>query len=128
MHKDRKNTEDLPLFKKGKEIMEVVQKIIELIPDDNEHLQHTKSQMFSDAALLTVKIPGAESGGLYDIKMEAATIIRKATNDLMIQYHALEMFGFKELEYFNIVRELLEEYRLQFIDWVLNFDKWVNIL
>ena len=39
MHKDRKNTEDLPLFKKGKEIMEVVHEMIELIPDDNEHLQ-----------------------------------------------------------------------------------------
>lgn len=57
--------------------MEVVHEIIELIPDDYKPLQHTKSQMFSDAALLTGKIAGAESV-LYDIKMEAATIIRKA--------------------------------------------------
>jgi hypothetical protein len=38
--------------------------------------------MLSDAMLLTVKVAGAEAGGLYDIRMEAAAIIRKAARDL----------------------------------------------
>jgi hypothetical protein len=119
---------NLPIFKKGKEIFEVVHQISELIPDDNEILQHTKYQMLSDAALLSVKIAGAEGGGLYDIKMEAATIIRKAARDLMIQNHSLKSFGFKEHAYFNIVRDLIEEYRLLFIDWVNSFDQWDYII
>lgn len=119
-----REAENLPIFKKGEEILEVVSQIGDLIPEDNEQLQYIKGQMFGDAALLTVKIAGAEGGELYDIKMECAAIIRKAARDLMLTNHSLEMFGFEEVEYFDIVRDLIEEYRLLFIDWVAGFDKW----
>lgn len=114
---------NLAIFKKGEEILDVVRQIGQLIPEDSEELQDIKSAMYSDAALLTVKIAGAEGAGLYDIKMEAAAIIRKAARDLMVQNHGLEMFGFKEVHYFDIVRALIEEYRLLFIDWVAGFDQ-----
>lgn len=120
--------EKLPIFIKGKEIFEVVDQICKLIPEDNEMLQEIRSQMYSDAALLSVKVAGAEAGGLYDIKMENAAIIRKAARDLMVQNHSLKAFGFKEVEYFNIVRELIEEYRLLFIDWVAGFDQWEYVI
>jgi hypothetical protein len=120
--------ESLPIYRKGKEIFEVVEKIGQLIPEDNDHLQHIRGMMLSDAALLTVKVAGATAGGLYDIKMEAAAIIRKAAHDLMIQNHSLEMFGFEYVEYYNIVRKLIEEYRLLFIDWVAGFDRWDYVI
>lgn len=116
--------EDLPIYKKGKEMYEVVNKICELIPNDNEHLQFVRGNMLSDAAQLMVKVTGAEGGDLYDLRMEAAAIIRKAARDLKVSNHSLEMFGFEEVEYFDIVRDLLEEYRLLFIEWVESFDKW----
>ncbi|NEW84546.1 MAG: hypothetical protein GZ094_19570 [Mariniphaga sp.] len=119
---------ELPIYKKGWEIYEVVNQICELIPEDNEMLAHVKSIMLEDAMLLTVKVAGATAGQLYDIKMEAATIIRKAALDLMIQNHSLEMFGFEYVEYFQIVRNLLEEYRLLFIEWVAKFDQWNYII
>ena len=120
--------ENLPIYKKGEEIFQVVNQIAELIPDDDDHLQHIKGQMLGDAMLLTVKIAGAEGGDLYDLRMEAAAIIRKAARDLMVTNHSLEMFGFKEVEYFDIVRDLIEEYRLLFIDWVAGFDQWNYII
>jgi hypothetical protein len=104
----------LVLYKKGKEIYNVVSKIAEIIPEDNEYLQDVKSFMLSDAAQLAVKVSGAEGGGLYDLKMEAAAIIRKAARDLMVQKHSLTMFDFKDADYFEIVRNLIEEYRLLF--------------
>ena len=119
---------ELPIFKKGREIYEVVNQICELIPDDNEPLSHVKSIMLEDAMMLTVKVVGATAGQLYDIKMESATIIRKAARDLMIQNHSLEMFDFEYVEYFQLVRNLLEEYRLLFIDWVSGFDQWNYII
>ncbi|MCX6238123.1 MAG: hypothetical protein NTY07_11315 [Bacteroidia bacterium] len=119
---------DLPIYKKGWEIYEVVDEICQLIPDDDEHLGHVKSIMLEDAMMLTVKVAGATAGQLYDIKMEAAAIIRKAAQNLMIQNHSLEMFGFEHVEYFQIVRNLLEEYRLLFIDWVSKFDPWNYII
>lgn len=120
--------EALPIFKKGKEIFDVVNQIGKLIPEDNDILQDIKGQMMCDAALLTVKIAGAEGGGLYDIRMEAAAIIRKAARDLMLTNHSLRAFGFKEVEYFQLVRDLIEEYRLLFIEWVAGFDKWDYII
>ncbi|HEY4787594.1 MAG TPA: hypothetical protein VIH57_16165 [Bacteroidales bacterium] len=120
--------ENLPIFKKGKEIYEVVHEICDLIPEDNEPLQHIKSEMLADAALLTVKVAGAETAELYDLKMEAATIIRKAAKDLMVRNHTLEMFGFEYVEYYQIVRNLIEEYRLLFIEWVAGFNKWDYII
>ena len=42
--------------------------------------------------------------------------------------HSLEDFGFENVEYFQIIRNLIEEYRLLFIDWVSSFDKWNYII
>jgi hypothetical protein len=120
--------EKLPIFKKGKEIFDLVRKITDLIPEDNEYLVDVKGCMLSDAAQLTVKVAGAEAAGLYDLKMENAAIIRKAARDLMVQQHSLEMFGFEYVEYYKMVRELIEEYRILFIDWVAGFDKWDYII
>lgn len=119
---------NLPIFVKGREIFDVVRNICELFPEDNPHLQFVKEELLTDAAVLSVKVGGAEAAKLYDLKMEAAAIIRKAANDLMVQNHSLEMFGFKHTDYFNIVRDLLEEYRLLFIDWVAGFDKWHYVI
>jgi hypothetical protein len=83
-----------------------------------------KACILFDAAQLTVNVAGAEAAGLYDLKMENAAIIRKAARDLMVQQHSLDMFGFEYVEYYQIVRDLIEEYRLLFIDWVAGFDKW----
>ena len=122
------NAKDLPIYKKGKEILDVVFEITDLIPDDNEQLQHVKGFMLHDAMQLTVKVAGATAGDLYDIKMEAAAIIRQAGMSLKLQNHALEMFGFEEVQYFGIVRDLLEEYRLLFIEWVAGFDEWNYVI
>jgi hypothetical protein len=124
---DRSKVRNLPLFEKGKEIQEVIYLITSLFPEDSMELQSLKDEMIYDAALLTVKIAGAEATDLYDLKMEAATFIRKAANDLKVMNHSLDMFDFKDVEYFQIVRDLIEEYHLLFIDWVAGFDKWSYI-
>lgn len=113
-----------PLFCKGNEILEVVYQIAELIPAHKSHLNTIKRIMLEDALVLTSKVAGAEGGDLYDLRMECATLIRKAAHNLMVQNHTLEMFGFEHTEYFDIVQKLIDEYRLIFIDWVAGFDKW----
>jgi hypothetical protein len=125
---DDPKPERLPIYRKGREIFDIVHKITVLIPEDNEYLMEIKGQMLSDAALLSVKVAGAEVAGLYDLKMENAAIIRKAARDLMIQNHSLDDHGFEYVEYYQIVRDLIEEYRLLFIDWVAGFDKWDYII
>jgi len=132
MNSDEENDivrpESLPIYRKGKEILDIVSNICALFPENDEYLNEIKSWMLSDAAQLTVKVAGAEAAGLYDLKMENAAIIRKAARDLMVQQHSLDAFGFEYVEYYQIVRDLIEEYRLLFIDWVAGFDKWDYII
>ncbi len=125
---DIANPERLPIYRKGQEIFNLVAKITDLIPENDEYLMDIKGWMLSDAAQLTVKIAGAEAAGLYDLKMENAALIRKAARDLMVQQHSLESFGFEYVEYYQIVRDFIEEYRLLFIDWVAAFDKWDYVI
>ncbi len=125
---DDPKPEKLPIYQKGIQIFDMVQKIADLIPENNEYLMEIKGQMLCDAALLSVKVAGAEAGGLYDLKMENAAIIRKAARDLMVQNHSLDAFGFEYVEYYQMVRDLIEEYRLLFIAWVAGFDKWDYII
>jgi hypothetical protein len=120
--------ERLPIYQKGKEIYDMARKITALIPENDEYLNEVKACILCDAALLSVKVAGAEAAGLYDLKMENAAIIRKAARDLVVQQHSLDMFGFEYVEYYQIVRDLVEEYRLLFIDWVASFDKWDYII
>ena len=120
--------EKLPIYLKGKEILDLVIKISDLIPEKDEHLNDVKGCMLSDAAMLTVKVAGAEAAGLYDLKMENAAIIRKAARDLMVLQHSLDAFGFEYVEYYQMVRDLIEDYRLLFINWVAGFDKWDYII
>lgn len=120
---DELSLHGLVLYRKGKEIFDLVRRITDLIPEHDEYLQSIKGMMIVDAAFLTVKVAGADAVDLYDIKMQNASMIRKAGMDLMIRNHSLEMFGFKEVEYYQLVRNLIDEYRLLFIDWVASFDK-----
>jgi len=125
---DHARIQQLPLFKKGEEIVDLVRQIADLISDEDDHLQFVKEFMLEDAYMLTARIANAEGGDLYDIRMENASIIRKAAQDLKLQNHSLEMFGFEYVEYYSMVRYLIEEYRLLFIEWVAGFDKWNYII
>lgn len=117
-----RNPKNLPILAKAEEIFDLVKTITDLIPEEDELLQSYKSQFLEDAMIIPVKISGAEAVKLYDIKMENAAIIRKAARDLMVAYHGLEMFGFKDVKYYLMVREKIEEFRLLFVDWVTNFN------
>jgi hypothetical protein len=73
--------------------------------------------------LYPAKIVNAEGGDMYAIRMENAAIIRRAGNNLKLHIHTLRMFGFEHTEYYTMVRQKVEEYRVLFIDWVASFDK-----
>ena len=114
----------LPLYTKGREIFDLTSHVVELIPEDNKLLRHYKEFMMEDAAMLTVKVAGAEAADLYDIKMENAALIRKSARDLMVQCSGLAAHNFKETQYLELIRNAIEEYRLLFVEWVQSFDPW----
>lgn len=123
-----KKVENLPIYVKGEEILDVIHQIGKLIPTDNSSMQKVKANMYDDAMQLTVKVASAESGQLYDLKMQCAAIIRKAAEDLMLTNTSLETLGFKHEEYFDIMHDLIEEYRQLYINWVGGFDQGNHVI
>jgi hypothetical protein len=54
--------------------------------------------------------------------MENATIIRKAARELITDARGLQMNGFKDIEYLDLLRIEMEEFRILFAEWVATFD------
>ncbi len=68
---------ELPLYQKAEEILNMVHRIIELIPEENEMLKSTGDFMMADVLKLPAKIAGAEGADLYDIRMEIPRLLEK---------------------------------------------------
>ena len=122
----RDELEQFPLYQKAEQIFKITQGLVEIIPADNEFLQETTVRfMLEDAMIIPAKIAGAHGVELYDLKMENATIIRKAARDLYVQAGSLRFEeDVQDKDYINLLRSEIDEFRLLFIDWVASFDVW----
>ncbi len=113
------------LYAKAEEIRELVEHILAAAPEGGSKarmLQIEIDHMQADARTLVVKIVGAEAAGLYDLRMENAAIIRKTARELVVGLRGLEMFGYDEQGYFDLLRAEMEEFRVLFVAWVRSFD------
>ncbi|MEO9077622.1 MAG: hypothetical protein ABI263_10035 [Gelidibacter sp.] len=130
--------EKLPVFQKAREIMDLVGSIIDSVektdmafndPIEAEMVQHNLKYMGINASIIPAKIAGASSEDmLYDIKMENAAIIRKAARELITDARGLQMHGYPDTEYLDILRKEVEEFRILFAEWVKTFDCWNYII
>lgn len=118
----------MPLFQKSLEILEIVDRIVDLVPEENEFLKEVAGFMRADATQIPAKIAGAFGDTIYDLKMENATIIRKNAMQIYVQCNGFLMEDFKELEYLQLLRKEIEEFRILFAEWVKTFDPWNYII
>lgn len=122
----RDELQKLPLYQKAELIFKITQGLVEIVPADNEFLQETTVRfMLENAMIIPAKIAGAQAVELYDIKMENATIIRKAARELYVQAGSLRSEeDISDKDYIHLLRKEIDEFRLLFIDWVAGFDVW----
>lgn len=121
--KERKIIESMPIFKKSEEIVELVGYITDTLPEDDEFLKERASFMRADSYMIQAKICGAHKAP-YDLKMENAAIIRKCAREILTATSGFKMMGYKDVQYLQLLRDAIEEFRLLFIDWVASFDVW----
>lgn len=117
-----------PLYQKAEEILQMVHRIVDLIPEDDEMLKSTGGFMMDDALRLPAKIAGAMGADLYDLQMENAAIIRKSARDIYVSCNHFFAANFKETEYLDLLRETIEEFRILFAEWVKTFNPWNYII
>ncbi|MFV7236965.1 MULTISPECIES: hypothetical protein [Flavobacterium] len=116
-------TSNLPLFQKAELIYQLVESLVASLPEEDAYIQDTKHLMREDAMIITAKIAGAEGGDLYSIRMQNAAIIREHAMHLYVHVGSLRLHkNFKELEYVQLIRKELNDFRLLFIEWVESFD------
>ncbi len=114
--------EDSSLYQKGMEIFDLVNEVADLIPEEDRMISDIKNFMRESASLMVIKVTGAYSVDLYDLKMENAVIIRKAGRDLLAQCSGLKMMDFQYPQYLQLIRDAVDEYRVLFAEWVKTFD------
>ncbi|OAZ05331.1 hypothetical protein [Flavobacterium succinicans] len=123
---NREELQQMPLYQKAEQILKITMGLVAIVPAENEFLQETTVRyMMENALLLLAKIAGAQGIDLYDLKMENATLIRKAARELYVQAGSLRFDdSIKDKDYIELLRNTIEEFRLLYIDWVENFDPW----
>jgi len=116
----------LPVFKKADEILELAEVIVEAIAED-EKKEHLATEILSNAMLIQVKLAGAEGGSLYSLRMQNAVVIKIAVHDMLNAVVCSAMFDLNEEDYVDLMREKVEEFRLEFVKWIRGFDKTHDI-
>jgi hypothetical protein len=116
----------LPIFRKSEEILELAEVIAEALKEDSKR-EHLAGEIISNAMIMQVKIAGAEGGGLYSLKMQNAVVIKIAAQDMMNAVIFSAMVELNEEDYVQLMRDKVEEFRLEFLNWIRGFDKSYDI-
>ncbi|MGM5469857.1 hypothetical protein ACS386_06235 [Flavobacteriaceae bacterium LMO-SS05] len=129
-----KQWEGLPIFKKAVEIQNLVDYLVETVEKSDidfkteyasEMIKNHISYMIENSLVIPAKIAGASGDDMpYDIKMENAAIIRKAARELITDARGIQINGFKDIEYLELLRTEVEAFRILFAEWVKTFDIW----
>ena len=114
----------MPLYQKAMEILMIVERITDLVPEEEEFLSTIAQDMFADALQIPAKIAGAAGVDLYDIRMENAAVIRKCARQIYVSCNGFRIWDFKDVEYLELLRSKIEEFRVLFAEWVKSFDQW----
>ena len=130
--------EKSPLYLKAREIQKLVNSIVDVIYEsdleyetqvEGEIIDENINFMIENSMLIPANIAGAFPEDLpYDLKMENAPLIRKAARELLTDATSIESFGFKNIEYLDLLRKEIDEFRLLFAEWVKTFDPWNYII
>ena len=133
-----KRWKNLPIFKKAIEIQNLVDYIVDSVEkSDIDFENEYASEMVKDhirymrenSLIIPAKIAGASGNDMpYDIKMENAAIIRKAARELITDARGIQINGFKDTEYLDLLRTEIEAFRILFAEWVKTFDVWDYII
>lgn len=126
--------ENLPIFQKAESIRTLVDSIVEITMESEMFFETEEDGKMIDDSInylvdnsLTIPsniVEASDEDVFYDIKMEHAAIIRKAAKDILTDLSTLEHFGFKDIEYLEVLRNEMEEFRVLFAEWVKTFDPW----
>lgn len=122
---------NLPVFKKGMEMLQTIYTMYDLIKDEDEDMHAMlKDQVriiLEDAQIVLAKIAGAEGADLYGLKIENAYIIKNHARNIQVSTNMLDEGELIDDEYIKLLRDQTDEFRKAFLAWVEGFDPTEDI-
>ncbi|HSZ24781.1 MAG TPA: hypothetical protein VK766_03635 [Cytophagaceae bacterium] len=114
------------VFKKAMEIFYVTRGIVDTIKEKEDKFD-VRNFMLRNAGVLGSKIAAAEGGTLFHIRMECAYQIKIAAKELLINVRLCQMDNLTDKRYLELLKRLLDEFRLYFVEWTKTFDSEKDI-
>ncbi len=115
------------LYKQWQQVIFLLRGVLdpfaEMEESEDDFLQVTSSEMLQDAYITALKIRTSESGSLYTMRMENASIIRQLAQGIsstLLLFLADEKI---EHEHVYFIRQEIDKFRNIFIEWVASFQK-----
>ena len=88
-----------------------------------EHWEDMKNMILGDAYQVAVKIKSSEAGGIYVIRMENASIIRKNAQFISSSMLMMMTEGAIEEAHGLVIRDEINKFKELFKQWVSTFQK-----
>ncbi|PTQ95627.1 hypothetical protein C8P68_105132 [Mucilaginibacter yixingensis] len=126
MSRHLKKIEKLPIYQKAQELLDLSEIIADALKD-GEMKESLANQMVGNAMLVQAKIAGAEGGGLYSLRMQNAVLIKIAVQEMFNAISFASMVEINEEDYVQLMRDKVEEFREEFVEWIRGFDKEYDI-
>jgi hypothetical protein len=136
-YEDYKKHKKWPVFIRAMEIMRIASNMSDFINErieqnlDNHELFLAKERVQwinENSMIIPAKIAGLSNVELYDIRMENASIIRKAAREIQVNCTGLKSFDIGIADYVNLLRDEVELFRVDFAEWVKTFDTWNYVI
>ena len=117
------------MYAQWNDVMTVLRAALDSMPEtdadglfDKEHIEYLKGTLLGDAFEVGVKIKSSEVG-LYTIRMENASIIRKNAQYIKISTNGFLADGLMTEEHRQVIRDEIDKFRELFKYWVSTFEK-----
>lgn len=91
--------------------------------EETSHIKDQKAMILGDAYEVGAKIRSSEAGGIYILRMENASIIRKNAQFVKSFILSLMVEGEVDEEHGEIIRHEIDVFRELFKTWVNTFEK-----
>ena len=91
--------------------------------EENDFIADHQSMILGDAYQVAAKIRSSEAGGIYVIRMENASIIRKNAQSVQSSMLVFMEEGVIDKEYGKVIRNEIDVFKDLFRKWVSTFEK-----
>ncbi len=111
------------LYRKSIDILNLAQTMCDMLPENDEHADHTRHMIMQNACIIPAKIKGAMVMEYYSLMIENAVIIKVNAVELRTGLWSCSTMHDIEQKYVDVIRDEIENFRKIFINWIGAFDK-----